>query len=795
MNKKNLMVFLTALALVSTVSAVEDVDNDGLYEDVNGDGAFNIQDPMALFDLITGEGTSDERFDFNENGEVDVTDVQALYLEGGFDSGELSSSQDIDEDGLNEDIDGNGRLTVSDVEIFFDNFENTSSDVYDFNQDSEVNIVDVQKLYTETALKTSPVVENVTPEEGAVVDSTFQDLDDEEVTLSVDARDPAGGDVNVTFLDGDGDVIGTDTTSESSFSYSWDVDEFREYSWSAEAVDNDGNVSETGTRSFEVSNSDSSAPSITFDSVPEGTITDRDVTVEGSLDEEAKVEYSVDGGEFNNVAGGWRNNFDFVIEDLSNGDHTVTVRVEDRAGNTNTDSFSFSEADGSEVSFQVNVDQSYPRSGIPIDPDSDVDEDNNVLFDGDTDVDFDFSLESGGNSYDVSNHYEDGICDFRGDDGWHLGNDYFCGSEVPENINTGTDYDLVAEWSLRGESHRRVLDSSFPISDTATWYSSSMSHGGRVEGEVNLNTGFDSDYESYNGQKVTCTGNTYEVTNIQQVTARCSNGASSTSTPPVVAFVNRNGQKVATNNNDMFNDGDCKIGDGVTRQQLFGVSGLDTDDQGYNPQSCNVQWTLGGDSSFNAYTFDQSGEYDVFVDYPNAISNSPDYICPARTDNNNLCNSGSISGDESGWNNVKHESIKVVDTNAEVSESSFPGSVTTEVDGNTYIRREDYSGDIQGTIDVENSGTGIVEVSNMNLNCPTGVECDVVTDLSEGLEIKGGETAEIVWTASPDERTTGQINLEFEYDDIYGLSCSPSKTHDETYYLDEADPETGEEVN
>ncbi|PSH00647.1 MAG: hypothetical protein BRC30_02455 [Nanohaloarchaea archaeon SW_7_46_7] len=83
----------------------------------------------------------------------------------------------------------------------------------------------------------------------------------------------------------------------------------------------------------------------------------------------------------------------------------------------------------------------------------------------------------------------------------------------------------------------------------------------------------------------------------------------------------------------------------------------------------------------------------------------------------------------------------------------------------------------------------------MNFDCPQGVECEAVSDLSNNLEVEGGETVELVWTASPNGRTTGEINVEIQYDDIYGLSCSTTEPYSETYYLDEADPETQEGGN
>lgn len=59
----------------------QDLDEDGLYEDVNGDGAFTIVDVQALFANLDSDVVQNNpsKFDFNGDGEVDVTDVQALY--------------------------------------------------------------------------------------------------------------------------------------------------------------------------------------------------------------------------------------------------------------------------------------------------------------------------------------------------------------------------------------------------------------------------------------------------------------------------------------------------------------------------------------------------------------------------------------------------------------------------------------------------------------------------------------------------------------------------------------------
>lgn len=60
-----------------------DPDGDGLYEDINGDDEFNIVDIQALFVNLEDETIQNnpENFDFNQDGNVDVVDVQKLFSE------------------------------------------------------------------------------------------------------------------------------------------------------------------------------------------------------------------------------------------------------------------------------------------------------------------------------------------------------------------------------------------------------------------------------------------------------------------------------------------------------------------------------------------------------------------------------------------------------------------------------------------------------------------------------------------------------------------------------------------
>ncbi|MFC6836476.1 malectin domain-containing carbohydrate-binding protein [Halomarina ordinaria] len=60
-----------------------DLDGDGLYEDVNGNGEFTIVDVQALFANFDDDAVQDDpdAFDFSGNGGVSIVDVQALFAE------------------------------------------------------------------------------------------------------------------------------------------------------------------------------------------------------------------------------------------------------------------------------------------------------------------------------------------------------------------------------------------------------------------------------------------------------------------------------------------------------------------------------------------------------------------------------------------------------------------------------------------------------------------------------------------------------------------------------------------
>jgi hypothetical protein len=58
-----------------------DVDGDGLYEDVNGDGDVDSGDAQSLFANRESDAIQNNAgaFDFNDDGAVNVGDAQALF--------------------------------------------------------------------------------------------------------------------------------------------------------------------------------------------------------------------------------------------------------------------------------------------------------------------------------------------------------------------------------------------------------------------------------------------------------------------------------------------------------------------------------------------------------------------------------------------------------------------------------------------------------------------------------------------------------------------------------------------
>ena len=74
---------VTGPPTIGSGDAPGDGDNDGRYEDVNGDGRLGYDDVVTLFENFESDSVqlNAEAYDFNENGRLDYDDVVALYDE------------------------------------------------------------------------------------------------------------------------------------------------------------------------------------------------------------------------------------------------------------------------------------------------------------------------------------------------------------------------------------------------------------------------------------------------------------------------------------------------------------------------------------------------------------------------------------------------------------------------------------------------------------------------------------------------------------------------------------------
>jgi hypothetical protein len=74
---------VTGPPAVSGGDAPTDPDNDGLYEDLNGNGRFDYDDIVLLFEEFDSDAVRMhvDAYDFNENEQIDFDDIVTLYDE------------------------------------------------------------------------------------------------------------------------------------------------------------------------------------------------------------------------------------------------------------------------------------------------------------------------------------------------------------------------------------------------------------------------------------------------------------------------------------------------------------------------------------------------------------------------------------------------------------------------------------------------------------------------------------------------------------------------------------------
>jgi len=180
-----------------------------------------------------------------------------------------------------------------------------------------------------TADTTAPTVTVSSPASGATVSGVAQ-------VLGSAADNTAVAKVEVA-LDGNAWQAATGT---SSWSWAWDSRQVADgaHTLTARSTDAAGNIS-TVTRSVQVSNADTTAPSVSFSSPASGATVTGTVNVTGVAADNtalAKVEVQVDAGAWQAATGTSTWSWSWSTGQATNATHTLTVRATDTAGNTAT---------------------------------------------------------------------------------------------------------------------------------------------------------------------------------------------------------------------------------------------------------------------------------------------------------------------------------------------------------------------------------------------------------------------------------------------------------------------------
>jgi hypothetical protein len=193
-------------------STPTDLDGDGRYEDINGDNELNVVDSQALLAHLENESIQNytTQFDFTGDDQVDISDVQRLYVTA--------------VDPVSEDPDGDS--LTNDVEV--------SLGTNSFRSDTDGDGIP------------DPVETNdgssVDTDGDGIIDARDTDSDGDGVADGSEGENDTDGDGVLDYrdTDDDGDTILTRTEVQNGSEFSYDVDFDGVVNWRDTDADDDG---------------------------------------------------------------------------------------------------------------------------------------------------------------------------------------------------------------------------------------------------------------------------------------------------------------------------------------------------------------------------------------------------------------------------------------------------------------------------------------------------------------------------------------------------------------------------
>jgi len=397
------------------------------------------------------------------------------------------------------------------------------------------------------------------------------------------------------------------------------------------------------------------------------------------------------------------------------------------------------------------ISESCPLSSIPVDP-------YNAGCLSSSDASTHMTLK-------IGNYVANSDCDpISGTEGWHDIEDgrNYCEFKIPE-ISPGS-YNLHAVYNLNGVSYDQVFKTGFQVKSECST-STPCSHGGRVTTSPTANLEF-SPSCVLKGDKYICRlGTKLSLKNIASYESVCSNGVHANAGPVCIVAWLYSGSVFKTKT-----DNKCAgcpspsvpVPMKYRSDLLQETSGL--------KWSCDINWHPSGENKIDEiYTFDKptdAGFYTLYIDYINAVCDSPDYVCPTS---GTLCKIGSMSSDYKGFENMKTYKIAVIDPVLEITEK--PETPVEE-----FLDKENK--EITLIWKVKNVGVGDADV-NVNPVCDSDLNCKI-TSFASGI-IEQDKTATIIMKLNlpcNSDNFQKSAGISIEYTDTYGFYTTPKKLED-----------------
>ncbi|MEM5874628.1 MAG: hypothetical protein QW641_01715 [Candidatus Aenigmatarchaeota archaeon] len=237
---------------------------------------------------------------------------------------------------------------------------------------------------------------------------------------------------------------------------------------------------------------------------------------------------------------------------------------------------------------------------------------------------------------------------YYGTEGWLCFDRHCCEAYVGGNVQQGS-YNLIVNYTLKGINFSQLVKPFSILNRCDT--SATCSHGGHIREQPTLE--FLNNCLYLNGKYYCRLGESISFKISSTVTEECNNGVTAQVYPGTLVWIYKGKIPVGLLHNNYAGCPPPSYIYSRDREYLINESRT----SGFL-WACDLNWRSGGQQVTNSYTFNEIGEYNVYVDYINAVCDSPDYICPNSIEGN-PCRIGYIGVDSKGFEPLASYSVVV----------------------------------------------------------------------------------------------------------------------------------------